>query len=823
MTAASSRPAAPADPVECFHCGEPVPPGVELFLEIDQQPRPMCCAGCRAVASLIRSAGLKRYYDFRDALPERPEGQGEVRDFRAWDRPAVLEHHAQPERGGALGLVLVLENVHCAACAWLVQRYLQRFAGVEEARLDVADGRLKLVFDPARTPLSTLAAALMQLGYPPHLDTPDSTRERDRGERRRMLKYLVVSALGMMQVMSYALANYIGAFQGIDPETEHFFKLVSMIVAVPVALYAGQPFYRAALAHLAERRLGLDVPVAAAILLALFSSVLITLFGSGEVYFDSVVMFIFFLLLGRFAVMLARQQSGALHSALARALPDQARRLTAAGSEAVGRVELQAGDRVLVADGEIVPADGRVLDGRARVDESLLSGESEPRPRGPGDAVLAGSLVTGGALTIELEQLGRGTVLAGIVDLLAEARRQRPRLARLADRAAGVFIAVILVAATLAALYWAQTEPVRVIPIVLAMLVVACPCALALGTPTALAAATRSLAANGVLTANPDALELLPRVTHVMLDKTGTLTEPGMRVVEVSGLVGLDREHALEIAGALQRVSTHPIARAFRAHDPGVSVEAAESLASRGVAGTIEGVVWRLGRPDWAADGIEVPNDGIWLALAGGDGARALFRVDAGLRPGAQALVGQLQSAGVQLLLASGDRRANVAAMAARLGLEEWHAELTPADKLALAERLRAQGAIVAMVGDGINDAPVLAGADISIALAEASAIARTQADLICTGRSLDPLRVLFDQAPRVRRIIRQNLVWALGYNLSALPLAAAGLVPPWAAAIGMSASSLAVVLNARRLGRARVQTGERAPNSVERADPVSP
>ncbi|MFU8877576.1 MAG: heavy metal translocating P-type ATPase, partial [Wenzhouxiangellaceae bacterium] len=470
-----------------------MPPGTDLAVEIDGRPRAMCCAGCRAVAQLIHSSGLGRYYEFRDALPERPESGVDAGRFAAWDRDAVLDHHAPADERGCRSVVLVLENVHCAACAWLVQRYLGSFPGVGQCRLDISDGRLKLGFDPQCTPLSTLASALARLGYPPHLDTPDSALARDRNERRRMLKYLIVAALGMMQVMSYALAKYIGAGE-MDPETEHFFRLVSMVVAVPVALYAGQPFYRSAAAHLAQRHLGLDVPVAIAILLALFSSVAITLFGQGDVYFDSVVMFIFFLLLGRFAVLLARQDAGAVHSALSRALPAQARRLTDQGSEMVGLVELTGEDRVLVADGEVIPADGVVLEGAGRVDESLLSGESEPRLRNPGDAVLAGSLVVGGSLTMQVTGLGRDTVISGIVDLLGEARRKRPRLAKLADRAAGVFIAAILLATTLAALWWWQHDPARVIPIALAMLVVACPCALALGTPTALASASRALA-----------------------------------------------------------------------------------------------------------------------------------------------------------------------------------------------------------------------------------------------------------------------------------------------------------------------------------------
>ena len=779
----------------------------------------MCCAGCRAVATLIHSSGLDRYYDFRDALPDRPEGAGaEPGRFAAWDREAVLDFHSRPEGGdGRRRIVLVLENVHCAACAWLVHRYLGQFAGVSDTRLDVSDGRLRLQFAPERTPLSALAAALERIGYPPHLDTPDSGIDRDRNERRRMLRYLIVAALGMMQVMSYALANYIaggsyGVSGGMDPETEQFFRLISMLVAVPVALYAGQPFYRSAANHLRQHHLGLDVPVAAAILLALFSSVLITLFGEGEVYFDSVVMFVFFLLLGRFAVMLARQQSGAVHSALARALPGQARRLTATGSEAVGLVELEVGDRVIVADGDVVPADGVVTEGDGSVDESLLSGESEPRPRAMDDAVLAGSLVTGGSLQLRIEKLGSATVLSGIVELLSEARRRRPRLARLADAAAGWFIALILVSTGLAAIYWWQTNPASVIPVVLAMLVVACPCALALGTPTALASATRGLAQQGVLTANPDALEALPRITHVVLDKTGTLTEPGARLAEVRTPSGLDREEILQLAGALERVSNHPIARAFAPFDRGRPVAQSENVVGAGVAGKIDGRNYWLGRADWvsarAGGRWSEPGEGIWLALlAEGAAEPAWLRVEARLRAGAQALIASLVDSGIQVVLASGDREVNVASVAQALGIAEFHAAMRPEDKLALVERLQGRGARVAMVGDGINDAPVLAGADISIALAEGAVIARTQADLVATGRDLNPVTALFEQAPRVRRIIRQNLVWALAYNLVALPLAAAGLVPPWAAAIGMSASSIAVVLNARRLGRTRPRT----------------
>ncbi len=486
----------------------------------------MCCHGCQTVATLIENAGLGRYYDFRDALPQRPlETPLARKDFLAWDRPAVLEHHAHRQGSGLVQIALVLENVHCAACAWLIRRFLGELPGVKSLEVDIADGRANLVLDPSLTPLSDVAARLASLGYRPHLDTLEAGQDRDREQRHELLKALVVAGLGMMQVMSFALAGYIGAMQDIDPTSERFFQLISMIVAVPVALYSGRIFYRSAWRTLSSGRMGMDVPVALAMLLALSSSIVITWLDAGETYFDSVVMFIFFLLLGRYAVLVARQKAGRLHSALARALPTQVRRLTSEGSELVSLVELQIGDRIQVSTGETIAADGHVLQGHAFVDESLLSGESVPRQRQIGDAVIAGSLVRDGQIVLRIDQLGQNTALSGIVRLLDQARQFRPRLARLADRVAGVFVAVVLSAAAIAALSWWFIDPAQSLPVALAVLVVSCPCALALGTPVALASATRGLARLGVLIHRPDALEALPGLTHLVFDKTGTLTE----------------------------------------------------------------------------------------------------------------------------------------------------------------------------------------------------------------------------------------------------------------------------------------------------------
>jgi Cu2+-exporting ATPase len=800
-----------------------VPPGVDLRAEIEGELEPMCCHGCQAVATLIASAGLGRYYEFRDALPQRPElDRVSEADFAAWDRPAVRSHYARPDDGG-YRISLVLENVHCAACAWLIQRFVGRVPGVDDIRIDVTDGRADLIFDPEQVSLSRVAARLAALGYRPHLDSPTAGSARNKAERRQMLKYIAVAGLGMMQVMSYALAVYIGVWQDIDPRSERFFNLMSMIVAVPVAIYSGQIFYRSAWRSLRRGRMGMDVPVAAAMLLALGSSVVLTWLDAGEPYFDSVVMFIFFLLLGRYAVMVARQNAGQLHSALARSLPDQARRLTDGRPETISRVELAEGDHLLIASGDTVPADGLILSGSALVDEALLSGESIPRRRAASDRVLAGSLVSDGQITLLVEKLGQSTALSGMVRLLAQARTFRPRLARLADRVAGYFIAFVLSGAAIAGLVWWQIDPSMALPVVLAVLVVSCPCALALGTPVALAAAARGFARLGILIARPDALELLPGVSHVVLDKTGTLTRPESGIAEVRLPGDGSVEQARCLAARLERVSRHPLASAFAPFDDGHPVESSEAVVAAGVSGRIDGVDYRLGKPAFVAEWLGrrpvEPGPGQWLALADRREMRAWFRIDSPLRDGAAELVADLQRSGLEVWLASGDRAANVEAAAEALGITRIRSECSPTDKLDLVRRLQADGACVVMIGDGINDAPVLAGSDVSMALAEGADIARTQADLVVTGKGLARISAAFALAPGVRRVVGQNLAWALSYNIIALPIAAAGLVPPWAAAIGMSASSLLVVLNARRLGRAAPSI---ASDQTSRRGPVS-
>jgi Cu2+-exporting ATPase len=588
-----------------------------------------------------------------------------------------------------------------------------------------------------------------------------------------------------------------------------------MLVSVPVALYAGWPFYQGAWHALRARSISMDVPVSLGIILAFVASVGNALTGRGDVYFDSVTMFVFFLGLGRYIEMVARHRAGSVADALARLAPMTARRVRAGVAEDVQAVELAVGDELVVRSGEVFAADGTVLEGDGRVDESMLTGESTAVARPPGTAVRQGTHNLGPPLRVRVTAIAGNTVLSGIVALLERAQAERPRLAKAADRAAAWFLGRILIGAALVFAVWWFVDPARAFPATLAVLVVTCPCALSLATPTALAAATAALARRGVLVAHTDAIETLSKATHVLWDKTGTLTRGLVRVEDVRTLGGLTAGQALAWAAALEQLSEHPIARAFA--DPDAAVGRAGTVEvhqGQGIEGRLEGRRLRIGtrgfaeglRPAPAAShvagdpGAEPASSRVYLG--DGSGLLAEFRLADPLRPDAGACVAGLAALGLPSEIVSGDEPDAVARIAARCGIATHAGRLTPQRKLARLKELQDAGRVVVAVGDGINDAPLLRGADVAVAMGRGSALAQTSADLILMRESLEDLPHTVDVARRTQRVIRQNLAWSIAYNLAALPLAALGLVPPWLAAVGMSLSSVVVVLNAMRLSR---------------------
>jgi Cu2+-exporting ATPase len=765
----------------CFHCAEALP-ARPATRSIDGAQRRFCCEGCAAAATWIAHAELGDYYRLRSAAAARVGVESE--DFSAWDRDDVLADHARAIDGGR-EITVLTDAMRCAACAWLIDRALQREPGVLDAGANAVTGRIRIAWDPARTRLSRLLARLAALGYRAALATGEARERQRRREQRRWLLRLGVAGLGAMQAMMFAEALYLDTAQQMPEATRDFF--------------AGWPFLEGMARELRQRRVGMDTLIAGSTLLAYLASLVETLRGGAHVWYDAAVMFVFLLLAARMLEQRARNAATAQVDALARARPALATRETADGArEQVPLTALAPGDIVRVAAGDAVPADGVLLDGRAAFDESLLTGESAPVARCDGDAVYAGSLCRDATARVRLTRTGAQTRLSELTRLVERAQAQRPPLARLADRVASWFAAALLLAAALVFAWWQVHDPARAFEIALAVLVVSCPCALSLAVPAALAAAHGTLARIGVLALRPDALDTLARAQRVVFDKTGTLSDarPTLEQVQVFG--SLPAAEALAIAAALERDSRHPLAHAFDRVDDAFDANDVRSVAGHGIEGVVESRRWRLGRADWAA--ARVDDGALWL----GDGidAHARFVLREAPRADAAAAVAQLQQAGLAITLCSGDALTPATVLARRVGIDDVRARQSPEAKLAFVHECQARGEVVAMVGDGINDAPVLAGADVSLAMADGAALAQRAADLVVAGTSLQRIPQALALARRTRRIVRQNLAWAIGYNLLALPLAASGAITPWIAALGMAGSSLLVTTNALRLLR---------------------
>ena len=788
----------------CFHCGEPLPRRPATAI-IEDRPRAFCCDGCADAAQWIRDADLGDYYQLRSA----PAGQvgTEPVDFSAWDRDDLLHEHVHAVEGGREVTVLT-DGMRCAACAWLIDRALRREPGVLDAGANAVTGRIRIAWDPATTALSALLRRVAALGYRPYLSGGEAREKERRAERNRWLLRLGLAGLGTMQAMMFAEALYLDFNNEMPTATRDFFRWVTLMVSTPVVFWAGWPFIAGMLRELRGRRLGMDTLVASATLLAWGASLVETIRGGAHVWFDAAVMFVFFLLAARMLEQRARNVASAQVDALARARPVIAMRELADGTrEAVPVAALRVDDIVRVAAGDVLPADGSLLDGEASFEEALLTGESTPVRKQAGAEVFAGTVCREHPARVRIRRVGTDTRLSQLARLVEHAQAHRPPLARLADRIAGWFVLALLLAALLVWLGWRIHDPSRAFEVTLALLVISCPCALSMSIPAALAVAHGALARIGVLALRPDALETLAGVTDVVFDKTGTLSDGRPRRAAVEAVDGFDPQAALRIAAALERDSGHPLAQAFADVDDAPQASGVRAVPGAGIEGVVDGVAWRLGHAGFACGG---EDDGsLWL----GDGRRgaARFAVSESLRPEAAEAIAALRGLGLRLHLSSGDSHAAVARFGQALGIQDMHARQSPEHKLAFVRGLQDQGRRVAMVGDGLNDAPVLAGADVSLAVADGAALAQRAADLVATHPSLMRIPESVALARRTRRIIRQNLAWAIGYNVLALPLAAMGMVTPWLAALGMAASSLTVTLNALRLSSRKPRRREPA------------
>jgi Cu2+-exporting ATPase len=810
----------------CFHCSLPVLDPDRYRVKVDDEWQPVCCRGCEAVAAAILGYGLQGYYAQRTSPAPTAEGGGEDEDFRIYDDPEVQRGFVHVGAGGACEAALMLEGLRCTACAWLNESMLGRLPGVLGIVVNATTQRAQLRWDPQRIRLSEILAAVRRIGYRAHPYEVSKQESMQRSEQKQGLWRLFVSGFGMMQVMMYALPVYLAEPGSMTPDIEQLMRWAGLMLTLPVVFYSAGPFFRSAWRDMRLRRMGMDVPVALGIGVAFAASVWSTLSRRGDVYFDSISMFIFLLLCGRYLEMRARHAVARSLDYLSRAIPDVALCLDRAGvaQELLVSV-LRVGDRVLVRPGERVPTDGVVAEGRSFVDESLLSGESRPVARQTGDSLVGGSTNVANPLVMRVERVGADTIISSIVRLMQRAAAERPKLVTKAERVTGRFVLATLVLAAGAAAAWWFIEPGQALWVAVSILVVTCPCALSLATPVALTVATGRLARQGLIVCRGHVVETLARSTDVVLDKTGTLTLGQLRLKRIHVLADMDEADCIRIAAALEQGSTHPIAKALIAAGPqAVAVRNSKHHAGMGVEAELDRCVYRLGHPDFvmAAQKAPVPlryptfAPGNSIAVLG-DGSRCLAVFEFGdmLRPEAAEFIEALRRTGKRVHLLSGDRVEAVARTGAALGIEELAANASPQVKLGYVQALQREGRVVAMIGDGINDAPVIAQANVSIAMGDGAWMSQREADAVLLSGRLGDLRAAFATSTRTLAIIRGNLLWALAYNLTALPLAALGMVTPWMAGIGMSGSSLVVILNSLRLLRrpAGVDTGHTPPD----------
>ncbi|MGF6146924.1 Copper-exporting P-type ATPase A [Kingella potus] len=810
----------------CFHCGLAVPPGTHLPVVYEECEHPTCCAGCQAVAQSIIGAGLGSYYKQRTARAEQaalppPELLAQL---KLYDLPEVQQDFVAAADGGGREAVLMLDGVTCAACVWLIEQRLQRLNGVLSAELNYSTLKARVHWDESRILLSDILLAVKQTGYSALPYDAHQAEEAAQKARKKAIVRLAVAGMCMMQTMMFALPTYL--YSDIEPQFLTILHWGGFLMVLPVVCYAALPFYQGCLRDWKNRRAGMDTPIALSIWLAFGTGVYALVSNAGQgMYFEGLAMLVFLLSLGRFMEQSARRKAGDAAERLVKLVPAFCHLLPdypqSTRSEEAAAVRLKAGDTLLVKAGETFPADGIVLEGESESDEAMLTGESLPVPKCAGDTVTAGTLNTAAPLVVRAERTGADTRLSHIARLLDKTLSQKPRAALAADRYASRFVSSMIVFSLPVFFGWWWYAGIhQALWVTVSLLVITCPCALSLATPAALAAATGSLAARGILVAGGSALETLAAATDAVFDKTGTLTAGRLKIEQTILTGSLNEDQALRIAQVLEEQSEHPAARAFAAagsfsDGSGITVHSRSNRTGGGVGASLtvggQSGEWRLGKPAFVAETAgEIPpqaaqynGGGTIAALGSGSGFQALFVLSDETKSGTAQMIAELKRGGLAPHILSGDRQSTVAALAAELGTDSFRAEASPEDKPAYIQALQAQGRTVMMAGDGINDAPALAAADVSVAVAGGADIARSGADIILLEDDPAAIPAAVRQARRTAAVIRQNLWWAAAYNLAAVPLAAAGFVTPWLAALGMSCSSLLVMANALRLRKA--------------------
>lgn len=794
---------------------------------------PPDAAGDGAPAGLLQEGAA----DSAAALLDDPQ------EWSAFGRPQGVPATGDPDTDAAVPWEshVVLEGMHCAACALTIEDTLRQVPGVLEADVSSATHRARVVWHPAQVLPSQWMASVQKAGYRAMPAMDAFVREQRQRENRRALWRWLVAGFCMMQVMMYAWPAYQAMPGDLSLEMERLLRWASWVISLPVMLFACGPFFSSALRDIRLRRVSMDLPVALGMAITFAVSSAGTFDPSGpfgrEVYYDSLTMFVFFLLTGRWLELRLRDRTAGALEVVMNRLPDSVERKGADGGFLrVATRRLVVGDTIRVLPGEAFPADGCIVAGRTQADEALLTGESTPVARGEGSQVTAGSYNLHAPVEVRVHSVGAETRFGQIVALMESASLQKPRLAQIADRIARPFLVAVLAAAALAAAWWWPISPSHALMVAVAVLIVTCPCALSLATPVAMLTAAGTLARQGVLVRNLQGLEALAAVDTVVFDKTGTLTRDGMavRAVHVGAEAGLPESELIGLAAAVARQSLHPVSRALVAFGERCGATASawtvmqlQEIPGRGIEARVHGAEGptatlnvRVGSPRHAGVSPRDAVQEVVLASEEGGVAKELARFDLSedLRPDVALVIDGLHRAGVSVQLLSGDRRAAVQRVAELAGIEQALGDCSPHDKLVRLQALQAQGQQVAMVGDGLNDGPVLAGAHVSFAFGRAVPLAQSRSDFVVMGDQLVLVLNTLLLARQTLRIVRQNLWWAAGYNALCVPLAIAGYMPAWLAGLGMALSSLLVVMNAARLARkapARAQAEGLTPSDL--------
>jgi len=900
----------------CFHCGDPVPQP-PFYAEILGQSREMCCMGCQLAAQSIVEAGLEQYYLDRSEINRTASLPTQLTRLEVYDHDEIKSQFVYAQDGMSVA-ELSVNNLRCAACTWLIESRLDELEGIGKCQVNLTNQRMRVIWDENKLPISRILAVINEIGYeakPYRQDTHEAMLARHNNQ---MLLRLGIAALGSMQAMMYAVALYFGEYSDMLIFQRDFLRWVSLFVSTPVFFYAGIPFFTSAWSAIRARQVNMDVPVSLALIITFFASLYATITGQGETYYDSVSMFIFFLLAGRYIEHNARlkaatmandlvvvepvlvqkiaedksaaeyilqllkeneyQQDKAIEneaqkgsSVAAEVMPDFMQRMDANVHQLTLRIaqdwqqsrnqqkvqsqseadteskqmvtahSLQVGDIILVEAGSEIISDGILLSSTATVSQSLLTGEGDLIIKSQGDYIVGGAQNDSQPFEMLVTALPKDSQIGLIDRLMNRAMSEKPKLAQQADKLARWFVARILVLSVLVFVGWYIVDPSQAIWATVAVLVATCPCALSLATPIALTVSTNRLASYGFLTTRGHTLQTLAEITHVAFDKTGTLTygKPNLLNIELITpksqtetddlSLTAQKDTLLAIAAALEVGSRHPIAHAlltaaYQLHLP--STQAVQHYPAGGVEAMIDGTVYRIGHKDFALDrtdnsanDIDANDDltidlvaqrassAVVLSYQNNDSktwqALACFYFNDKVRDSAQSMLDTLKGLGIESVMLTGDPSPQALVMAESLGMQAAYNGLSPTDKVNHIQQLQANGAVILMVGDGINDAPVLAAADVSTSIAGAADLAQVSSDSIILNGQIEAITAAKRISDKTERIIKQNFRWALAYNSIVLIPAALGYVPPWLAAIGMSLSSLFVVLNALRLKRA--------------------